>query len=507
MNYEHLENKIQQAVTHMTPDVLNSVLADCKEQKGKNVMNEAKKRNPWKRRITGIAAALVLLVTGVFGAQRYAAGSVASTISLDVNPSIEIQVNQKESVLAVKPLNDDGKIVVGDMNFRGSSLDVTVNALIGSMLRNGYLSELNNSILVSVDGKNTSELQARLANEIAALLHTSAFDGAVLSQTVAENSELQAKADTYGITLGKAQLISRIIEKNPRHTFEKLAPLTINQLNLMSQSDRLAPDQVTSTGSASDKAYIGTEKARAIALEHAGLSASQISHYECGMDYEYGVMVYDVEFVSNGYEYDYEINARTGEILQADRERDDDAVSAGTGNPTSSGTSNTTTSVSSDISAESAKAAALKHAGLSASQISQYECHKDYEDGVTVYEIEFKCNGYEYSYDINATNGSVVSYDREVDDDAVSASTGSSAPAPSDSAVAPSGISPEAAKAAALKHAGLSTSQISHFECQKDYEHGKMIYEVEFKCSGYEYSYDIDAANGNILHADREIDD
>ena len=35
MNYDRLEHKIHQAVTHMTPDILDSVLADCKEQKGK----------------------------------------------------------------------------------------------------------------------------------------------------------------------------------------------------------------------------------------------------------------------------------------------------------------------------------------------------------------------------------------------------------------------------------------------------------------------------------------
>ena len=486
MNYDRLESKIQQAVTHMTPDVLDSVLADCKEQKGKIAMTEIKKRNPWKRRVAGIAAALVLLVTGVFGAQRYTAGAVASTISLDVNPSVEIQVNQKEDVLAVNPLNDDGKIVVGDMDFRGSSLDVTVNALIGSMLRNGYLSELNNSILVSVDGKNTSELQARLSEEIAKLLRTSAFDGAVLSQTVAENSDLQAKADAYGITLGKAQLISRIIEKNPLHTFEELAPLTINQLNLMCQSGNLALEQVDSTGSASDKAYIGSEKAKSIALKHAGLSASEIAQFEWEMDFEHGVMVYDIEFTCGGYEYDYEINARSGEVIQADRERDnddDDDVPADSG--------------SFVISAADAKAAALKHAGLSASQISQYECQKDYENGKAVYEIEFKYNGYEYSYDIDAATGKVAAYDREHDDDAVSANTGTSS----------SAISAADAKAAALKHAGLSASQISRYEFCKDYENGKTIYEIEFMYNGYEYSYDIDAANGNILHAERELDD
>lgn len=412
MNYDNLEHKIQQAVTHMTPDVLDSVLADCQEQKGKIVMTETKKRNPWSRRLAGIAAALVLLVTGVFGVQRHNAGTVASTISLDVNPSIEIQVNQKENVVAVNPLNDDGKVVVGDMDFRGSSLDVTVNALIGSMLRNGYLSELNNSILVSVDGQNTDALQSRLSEEIGKLLHTATFDGAVLSQSVAPNSDLQAQADTYGITLGKAQLIRQIIEKNPLHTFEELAPLTINQLNLMCQSGNLTLDQVNSTGSASDKAYIGAEKAKAAALQHAGVSAAEIAQFTCEMDCEHGVMVYDIEFTCGGYEYDYEINAKTGEVVQSERERDDDAHHSGsTSASTSSGTS-----ASSGISADTAKATALKHAGVSASQISQYECHKDMENGKAVYEIEFHCNGYEYSYDIDAATGSIIDCDRELDD-------------------------------------------------------------------------------------------
>ena len=427
MNYDRLERKIRQAVTHMTPDILDSVLADCKEQKGNIAMTENKKKNPWARRIAGIAAALVLLVTGVFGAQRYAAGTVASTISLDVNPSVEIQVNQKEDVLAVTPLNDDGKVVVGDMDFRGSSLDVTVNALIGSMLRNGYISELNNSILVSVDGKNTSDLQARLSEEIAKLLRTAAFDGAVLSQTVTEDSDLQAKADAYGITLGKAQLISRIIEKNPLHTFEELAPLTINQLNLMCQSGGLTLEQVDSTGSASDKAYIGSEKAKSIALKHAGLSASEIAQLTCEMDFEHGVMVYDIEFTCGGYEYDYEINAKSGEVIQADRESDkdddnddhddhddyddyDDHDDDDDDVPANTGTS------SSAISAADAKAAALKHAGLSASQISHYEFCKDYENGKMLYEIEFLYNGYEYSYEIDAATGSILQAEREFDD-------------------------------------------------------------------------------------------
>lgn len=89
-------------------------------------------------------------------------------------------------------------------------------------------------------------------------------------------------------------------------------------------SGSYTPDNVSSVGSASDKAYIGQEKAKAAATEHAGLSASDVSYFETDMDTENGIMVYEVEFKCNGYEYDYDINALTGDIVKYSKEKDND---------------------------------------------------------------------------------------------------------------------------------------------------------------------------------------
>ena len=51
----------------------------------------------------------------------------------------------------------------------------------------------------------------------------------------------------------------------------------------------------------------------------------------------------------------------------------------------------------------------------------------------------------------------------------------------------------EAAIDAALSHAGFDADQVSGLRCEKDYDDGREIYEVEFRHGGYEYSYDIDA--------------
>ena len=79
---------------------------------------------------------------------------VDSVIGIDVNPSIELSVNRNEKVLQANPLNEDAETILDDMNLKNVDLDIAVNALIGSMVRNGYLDELDNAILVTVSNEN-----------------------------------------------------------------------------------------------------------------------------------------------------------------------------------------------------------------------------------------------------------------------------------------------------------------------------------------------------------------
>lgn len=529
------EQKIKQAFSNAVPDIRDSILSDCKSQKGAVIiMTDTNKRTFSPRRLAGIAAAFVLLIGGMAGFQTYRTNySVASTVSLDVNPSIEIQVNKKEEVLAVNPRNEDAQIVVGDMDFKGSNLDVAINALIGSMLRNGYLNELANSILISVDNQDpakSAELQERLANEINAVLQSGTFDGAVLSQSISADSKLRELADTYGITLGKAQLIQQITQQSAFYSFEDLVPLSINELNLLTESGNLNLANVSSLGTASDKAYIGQEKAKQAAISHAGASADKLTEYEIELDFEHGVMVYEVEFKCEGFEYDYEIDAITGAVLKSEKEPDDDYVPPQTDNaqpetdsssqtggnapqtdnsssPANNGNTPQTNqnpghassedqnSKASYISEEQAKNAALSHAGVSANAITAYESDLDREHGIMVYDIDFKCEGFEYDYEIDAATGSVLKNQKERDDDYIPAQSGGS----QTSGGSGSYIGEASAKEIAFTHAGVAANTVYEYESDLDEEHGTMIYEIEFKAGNYEYEYEIDAVSGSVL--------
>ena len=416
MDYRELERRIRASYGNIAPDILESVLSDCGTQKGQViVMQEKKKQRPFVKYMAGMAAALALVIGSMSIYQGNHA--IASTVMLDVNPSIEIQVNKSEKVLDVKPLNEDAEIVVGNMDFSGSSLDVTVNALIGSMLRNGYISDAANSVLVTVNSSDPAvgqAMQTRLMSEINAILESGNVSGAVLGQTVTNDSDIQKLAEQYGITVGKAKLIRQITQQNALYSFEALVPLTINELNLISESGGTKLENVESIGTASAAAYIGEQAARKAAFDHAGVNAANASETKCELDWENGIMVYEVDFDADGFEYEYDINAETGAVIKSDREKDDDTRTPSQPDGNTAG-NDPSPAAQAHIGEAAAKSAAYRHAGVKESAVYDFSCELDRENKRTVYEIEFKANGYEYDYEIDASDGAVLKCEKESD--------------------------------------------------------------------------------------------
>ena len=426
MKTENINEMLKSAVSNAAPDVLDNVLHACDYEKGKVIYMEKKKNRSFAG-FAAVAAVFVLLIAGIFIAKNNGFGitnnSLAAVVSFDVNPSIELKVDNEEDVISVKGLNDDGKKVLEGMDLEDTDLEVAVNAIIGSMLKHGYINEMANSILLSVsgvEGYDADALETKLANEVNALLK----NGAVLSQNVSNADDKLVKlADEYGITVGKAALIQEIVKNSKTHTFEQLAGLTINELNLISENSKL--DNIKSEGKASAKSYIGKDAALSAALKAAGLSKDQVKNIEIELDYEHGVMVYEVEFDRGFDEYSYDIDAKTGEVVAYDNEINGKEVEFDK-NPEINDNDDNDDDDDDDkvvnvpaedvIGKDAAKSAALKHAGLTAAQVTELSVELDRENGKTVYEVEFKSAGYEYSCEIDAVKGTVLYSDKELDD-------------------------------------------------------------------------------------------
>ncbi len=528
MKTSDIERNLKSACAKITPDILDSVLSDCAEVKpsDKIILTKRRSQKMYKKIIAIAASAVLVLGIGASAGVYSANNTVSSTVSLDVNPSVEININKNERVLGVNALNEDGTAIIGGMDFEGSSLEVTVNALIGSMLKNGYLSDVTNSILVSVEGKSvekSAEIQQKVAGEIAEILSLGGLDGAVLSQTVSVDDNLKKISEEYGITVGKAQLISQITAQNAYYTFEDLVPLSINELNLLTMSGGLNLENVAAQGQASDKAYIGRDRAKEIALSDAGVSESDVFDYEIEMEFEQGVMVYEIEFKCDGTEYDFDINAESGEIIKKNSKPDDDyrygqanstnveknsqSVPIQSGN--TADVQQNSTSQGLDSVMEKVRDLVLETAGVDSADVYEYECKLKNEGGEDYYEVEFKAGGYEYEYKLLAASGEIVKSEVEPDDDYMDGKDKSDKGKGSSSVGLESEgyIGYDAALEAALNHAGLTLDDIRELEVEMDDDHNVMHYEIEFKSGGYEYDYDINALDGSVLKYDKEIDD
>ena len=142
------------------------------------------------------------------------------------------------------------------------------------------------------------------------------------------------------------------------------------------------------------------EEAKAKALAHAGLKADQVTFTEAKLDWDDGKEVYDIEFYTADFkEYDYEIDAKTGEVLEVDYDAESFTP------PASSGTV---------ITREKAQEIALaKVPGADASHIKKLKLDKD--DGKQVYDVEIIYNGVEHEMEIDAVTGKILEYEMDRD--------------------------------------------------------------------------------------------
>lgn len=279
---------------------------------------------------------------------------------------------------------------------------------------------------------------------------------------------------------------------------------------------------------------IGESAAKEIAFKDAGVSAEQVQYLWSKMDYDDGKAVYDVEFVVNNIEYDYEIDAVSGGILSVDQEADHYRMtnqttgtsnSAQTGAQTgvqtgaqSSAQNSTSTAKTANqtagntqaaagaaqqanyIGEQAAQEAALAHAGVSAQNVSFVRTKLDFDNGRWEYEVEFYDQGTEYDYSIDAVTGEVLAYDYDAE---YYNGTASAAPQTAPGAQ----ISAEDAKAIALAHAGVSAQEAQRMEMGFDNEYGRAVYEFEWRVGWMEYSCDVDANTGEVVGYSSEYDD
>lgn len=226
-----------------------------------------------------------------------------------------------------------------------------------------------------------------------------------------------------------------------------------------------------------EEAEYTKEEALAITLEDAGIDEKDVKRSRVELDYDHGELTYDVEFYTESEEYDYEIDAKSGKILSADREIEKDFRSGDSG-------------AEAEYTEEDALRIAREDAQLKEKDIDKSRVELEHDDGFLIYNVEFYVGNEEYDYEIDASTGRIMDVDYEIEDDFL------------DSGSEDAGISEAEAEKIALEMVPGASSDDLHMKLERD--DGRLIYEGDIRYDGMEYEFEINAESGKIISWESE---
>ncbi|MBS6196667.1 MAG: PepSY domain-containing protein [Clostridiales bacterium] len=215
--------------------------------------------------LTGCGANSSETSTAAPAADTTADTTVAGTVLLSVNPEIEVDYNQKGMVVEIEGLNEDGKKIIGGYSdYKGSECDAVINELVKKIYESGYFDQ--------TVGGNTKNIVIKLEEG-------SSYPDEAFLEEIAQG--VQNTVKEWALTT---------------------SPMTIDHEDY------------------DENGYIGLDKAKELVLAQLGIQEASFTE----KDYELDDGVYELEFTANGTEYEFEVDAVSGKVLEADYENNDD---------------------------------------------------------------------------------------------------------------------------------------------------------------------------------------
>ncbi len=437
--------------------------------------------------VVAVAACLVMILgTGMFKKNTVA----DSVVSIDINPSIELTISKDDKIVSAVALNADAEVVLAGMKLENVDLDTGLNAIIGSLLKNGYLDQVYNAVNVCVendDEERANELGNKVTEEISNLFDDNDLIGGVNTQYCTTDKELKELADSYGISVGKLCLAQKVSE-NTGMSLDLAVLLSISELwDLMD---------------AVDVTLISKEEALAIAIADANVSKEDITLLANIIQERAGVYSFDIVFTVGEYEmYKYEIDAITGTILEReyevvvedgneDVEDETENESETSGEEETSGETEEETKEPpkpvKQITKKEALEIAYADAGVDAKEVKLDELkHMPKEKQ---YYIEFAAGTCIYEYVINAVDGSIIS--KEIEDKSEILEGEEIAPE--------SLISADEALQIVLDKAGVTVEQLDKYDIKFTNKKTSAEYKIHFQVEKTHYEFIVDAVTGEV---------
>ena len=410
------------------------------------------KRKPGWAKLGTMAACLALVLCTGIATHAIRSNATAGTFTMDVNPSVEYTIAKSGIVKIVRCLNSDAENALSDVALGKQSVETALTRTVAAYEACGYMENGEATVLISFDSRldANAELKASLSAEIQqALEQTDAVGTLVFHSELTENAEAAKIAEEFHVSLGRADWILTAANKTG---------LPTNEVARMSLDELLKFQEVSGISSVCVSKFISLEEAKKIALKDAKLDelTQKIVFTREELSRNQGKPCYLLEFYTGTNQYFYQIDAKSGSIIYAGK----------------------------FITLSEAKKIALDDAGCKDKVSFTEETLVSGGIKTPYYRFVFADTKTQWTYRIDAVLGTVLEKQQK-------------------EIVTTDFISLEEAKEIALKDAGLNeaTQKIVFTREELSRNSGKPCYILEFYTAKKQYSYKVDAKNGNIMEA------
>ena len=271
------------------------------------------KRKPGWAKLGTMAACLALVLCTGIATHAIRSNATAGTFTMDVNPSVEYTIAKSGAVKSIRSLNSDAENALSDVALGKQSVETALTRTVAAYEACGYMENGEATVLISFDSRldANAELKASLSAEIQqALEQTDAVGTLVFHSELTENAEVAKIAEEFHVSLGRADWILTAANKTGLPT-DEVARMSLDELLKFQEASGIA--------SASVSKFISLEEAKKIALKDAKLDelTQKIVFTREELNRNQGKPCYLLEFYTGTNQYFYQIDAKSGSIIYA----------------------------------------------------------------------------------------------------------------------------------------------------------------------------------------------
>ena len=272
------------------------------------------KRKPGWAKFGTMAACLALVLCTGIATHAIRSNATAGTFTMDVNPSVEYTIAKSGSVKNVRSLNSDAENALSDVALGKQSVETALTRTVAAYEACGYMENGEATVLISFDSRldANAELKASLSAEIQqALEQTDAVGTLVFHSELTENVEAAKIAEEFHVSLGRADWILTAANKTGLPT-DEVARMSLDELLKFQEVSGISSSVCVSK-------FISLEEAKKIALKDAKLDelTQKIVFTREELSRNQGKPCYLLEFYTGTNQYFYQIDAKSGSIIYA----------------------------------------------------------------------------------------------------------------------------------------------------------------------------------------------